>query len=81
MIIGLQLTDSGTAKFNAWFEATAREGVRVEAVAMELCDQMIDRLTLNESLAYELGPRYTISGRPEMLILERGDVETEEQAD
>lgn len=78
MITSLQLAASGVAKFNAWFGAVAREGVRAEAVAVEVCDQMIDRLSQRETLMYELGPRYTISGRPEHLYLERADLEVEE---
>lgn len=78
MISSLQLADSGVTKFNAWFGAVAREGVRAEAVAVEVCDRMIERLSKSETLMYELGPRYTISGRPEHLYLERADLEVED---
>ena len=77
----VQLTDSGAAAFNEWFDSVARPAVRREAVCFELLDQLADRVDMSESLVYELGQQYTTTGRPEHLHLSSTDVEVTAEDD
>lgn len=78
MISIVRLSESGNKKFNTWFANVGREGVLAGAVEAELCDIMLDRVAAGESLVYELGQRYTNTGRPELLHLERADLDVSE---
>lgn len=81
MITSVQLTEAGAAKFNQWFAGAAKTGVRMEVVAMELCDIMADRLASGESLSYELGRQYTADGVPAHITLEAADLEVTQESD
>lgn len=79
MITNIELTDDGTAAFNAWLDATAKPGTRREAVAFELLDVLADRVASGESLVYELRGQHTISGQPETLTLSAADITVTEE--
>ncbi len=81
MVSELNLTDSGVQKFNAWFEAHARDGVHIDAIVGEVCGIMIERVMAGESLVYELDKQYTSTGRPELLHFEQSDIEVTEESD
>lgn len=81
MITNIELTDSGTEKFNKFFERVAKPGVKLQAVTFELLDILQDRASTGESLDYELGRQYTVTGNPEILNLEAADVSVTEEPD
>jgi hypothetical protein len=81
MITNIELTETGTTKFNIFFAAAAKEGVSMQAVMFELLDILADRASMGESLSYELGSQYTITGRPEILRLDASDVAVTEESD
>lgn len=81
MITNIELTESGTTKFNNFFSAVAKDGVSMQAVMFELLDVLTDRAGMGESFSYELASQFTNSGRPEILSLEASDVVVTEEAD
>ena len=81
MISSINLTESGVAAFNSFFDRYARQGVSRQAVMFEVLDILTDRAACAETLVYELGARYTTSGRPEMLTLTGADIQVDEQDD
>lgn len=74
MITSIELTQSGVDKFNTFFAAHAKTGVSMQAVTLEMLDIMQDRASMDESLSYELGRQYTLSGNPEILRLDDTDI-------
>lgn len=71
----LTLTDSARASFRAWLADVARPSVRPAAVELEALDIIEDRMAMGESLAYELGQRYTSDGRPAEYVFAAQDFE------
>lgn len=54
MITNFELTDQGTAKFNAWFSATARSNIDLTAVTLEALRSFEDGVAEGTSPHYEL---------------------------
>lgn len=81
MITNVELSDLGTDKFNEFFEAHAKPGTNMQAVCFDLLDKLLDRVSVGESLHYELHRQHTRSGNPEILSLDAADIETTEQPD
>lgn len=81
MITNVELNESGTAKFNAFFESNAKAGTNMQAVCFELLDKLLDSASVGESLTYELHRQHTNSGNPEVLSLDASDVIVTEEAD
>lgn len=81
MITNVELNESGTAKFNAFFERHAKPGTNMQAVCFDLLDKLLDRTVMGESLHYELHRQHTTSGNPEILSLEPADIEITEAPD
>jgi hypothetical protein len=78
MITNIELTQTGADKFNGFFAAHAKDGVSMQAVMFEVLDVLQERASMDESLVYELGRQYTISGNPELLTFGASDVEVTE---
>lgn len=74
MITSIELTDSGTAKFNDFFSSAAKPGIEITEILWEVTDVLQDRASSGETLTYELHHQYTQSGRPELLTLEPSDI-------
>ena len=74
MIVNIELTQSGTDKFNAFFAQNAKESVSMQAVLSEALDIFQERASMEETLSYELGKSYTNSGNPAILTLDDADV-------
>lgn len=81
MVTNVELTESGAAKWSAFFAAHAGERLRLEPTTFEMLDCMTERAGLGEALVYELGPQYTNTGRPELFRLTAADVSITEEAD
>ncbi len=81
MITNVELTEAGTAKFNAFFERCAKPGTNMQAVSFELLDKLLDRASVGDALHYELHRQHTNSGNPEVLSLDAADVEVTHEAD
>lgn len=81
MITNIELTQSGATKFNQFFADNAKSGVSMQAVMFELLDVIQERATMDETLVYELGSEYTLSGRPELLTLSKDDISVTEEDD
>ncbi len=81
MITNVELNESGTAKFNAFFERHAKPGTNMQAVCFELLDKLLDRAAMGEALHYELHRQHTNSGNPELLFLDASDIIVTEEAD
>ncbi len=81
MVTNIELTETGATKFNAFFTNNSKDGVHIQAVMFELLDILADRVSMGESLSYELGSQYTNTGRPEILRLDDQDVSVTEEAD
>ncbi len=81
MIKNIELTDSGIEKFNKFFSDLAKDGVRIDAVMMEMLGIMEERARAGESMVYELGHQYTNTGNPELLRLDAEDFEIFEEPD
>lgn len=81
MISTLELTESGTAKFNNFFASFAKDGVSIQAVLFEMLDVIQDRAANQESYIYELGHVYTKTGHPELLRLSADDIKITEEED
>lgn len=76
-IQNISLTETGIEKFNCWFADVARDGVRMDAVMLDALNVIENRAGSGESFSYELHGQFTVSGRPELLILDPDDVEIE----
>jgi len=81
MITNIELTQSGVGKFNTFFAANAKTGVSMQAVMFEVLDVLQERASMDESLSYELGRQYTISGNPEILTMDATDIAVTEEDD
>lgn len=81
MITNFELTDQGTAKFNAWFNATARSNIDLTAVTLEALRSFEDGVAEGTAPHYELRGQYTNSGNPSVIFLEDGDFTVTEEAD
>lgn len=81
MITNIELAPSGVEKFNRFFADYAKEGVSMQAVMFEVLDIMQDRVSMDESLVYELGKHFTSTGRPEILTLDSEDISVTEEPD
>jgi hypothetical protein len=81
MITNFELTDQGTAKFNAWFSATARSNIDLTAVTLEALRSFEDGVAEGTSPHYELRGQYTNSGNPSVIFLDEGDFTMTEEAD
>lgn len=81
MITSIELTDAGVERFNRWFRGVAKDGVRIDAVMLEMLDKLADGLGIGDAPIYELGPRYTNTGMPELLCLDTADFVVIEQPD
>jgi hypothetical protein len=81
MITNIELTEAGTAKFNAFFERCAKPGTNMQAVSFELLDKLVDRVSIGDALHYELHRQHTNSGNPELLCLDQADIEVTEESD
>lgn len=81
MITNIELTDSGAAKWNAFFAANAGEALKLQPTTFEMMDCMLEAAAMGESLTYELGAQYTNTGRPMLFSLDRADIELTEEAD
>lgn len=81
MITNVELTESGTAKFNAFFERHAKPGTNMQAVCFDMLDKFLDSVAMGESLIYELHRQHTNSGNPELLFLDASDIELTEVPD
>lgn len=81
MITNIELTDSGVEKFNAWFADVAKPEVRIDVVMFEMLSIMQDRWNSDEFRVYELGQRYTNTGRPELFRLDDIDVVVTEESE
>lgn len=81
MITNVELTDSGTAKFNQFFADHAKPGTNMQAVCFDLLDKLLDRVSMGEGLHYELRRQHTNSGNPELLFLDATDIELTEAPD
>ena len=81
MITNVELNQSGTAKFNAFFERHAKPGTNIQAVTFDLLDKLLDRVSIGDALHYELHRQHTNSGNPELLFLSASDIEVTEEAD
>lgn len=81
MITNIELTETGLEKFNEWFSGVARADVRIDAVMLEMLNIMQDRWNSGESRVYELGQRYSKTGRPELFRLDDVDVVVTEDSD
>jgi hypothetical protein len=73
----IELTESGVAKFNRFFADVAKNGVRMDAVILDVLNVLESRAENDESFVYELHSQHTVSGRPELLILDSEDVSVE----
>lgn len=81
LVTGFELTEAGVAKWNAWLEQHARDGVDLQATTLEMLRKVEEHFTGGEALVYELGGHYTLTGRPELFELGTDDVDaTTEQA-
>lgn len=81
MITNVELNESGTAKFNAFFERNAKPGTNMQAGCFDLLDKLLNRTAMGESLHYELHRQHTNSGNPEILSLDSVDIEITEVSD
>lgn len=81
MITNFELTDQGTAKFNAWFSATARSDINLTAVTLEALRSFENGVAEESTPHYELRGQYTNSGNPSVIFLEDGDFTVTEEAD
>lgn len=81
MVTSIELTDGAISKWNAWFAATAKDGVKLQATTLEMLNVIEDRACSGESFVYELGQRYTLSGRPELFTLASDEVTITQEAD
>lgn len=81
MISKVELNESGTTKFNAFFSAHAKPGTNMQAVRFDVLDALLDSVSMSESLIYELHRQHTNSGNPELLFLDRSDIITTEEPD
>lgn len=81
MITNFELTDQGTAKFNAWFSTTARSNIDLTAVTLEALRSFEDGVAEGTSPHYELRGQYTNNGNPSVIFLEDGDFTVTEEAD
>lgn len=81
MITNFELTDQGTAKFNAWFTSVARENIDLTAVTLEALRSFEDGVAEGSAPHYELRGFYTNSGNPSAIFLEEGDFTVTEEAD
>lgn len=73
----IELTESGVAKFNLFFFEMAKDAVKIDAVMLDVLNVLESRAQNDESYVYELHSQFTISGRPELLILDAEDVSVE----
>lgn len=74
MIVNVELTEHGVAKFNQFFAQHAKEGLDMQATLFELMDVIQVRLCLKEDLVYELAGQYTANARPATLTLSAQDI-------
>lgn len=81
MITNIELTQSGTDKINDFFATYAKAGVNMQAVMLDVLDVLQERVSMDESLSYELGRQYTISGNPEVLTMAQADISVTEEDD
>lgn len=81
MITNFELTAQGTAKFNAWFSATARSNIDLTAVTLEALRSFEDGAAEGTAPHYELRGQYTNSGNPSVIFLESGDFTATEEVD
>lgn len=73
MITNLDLSTSGRNKFEQFMEF-AKPGINREAVLQEMLGILHDRLDAGETLTYELGKLYTLSGNPAHITLNVDDL-------
>lgn len=71
----MQLTPAARAAFRAWLDDVARPAVRPDVVELEALEIIEERRRMGESMAYELGSRYTMSRRPEIYEFTADDIE------
>jgi hypothetical protein len=81
MITNINLTESGIEAWNSFFNEHAKDGVRIDATTLEMLNTIQDNLVIGDAMIYELGARYTNSGRPELFMLEDNMVEIEDRDD
>lgn len=74
----IELTASGIKKFKRFFAEDVKGGVKINAVLLDVMNIMEERARMGESYVYELHSQHTVSGRPELLILDSEDVKIEE---
>lgn len=82
MITNFELTDQGTAKFNAWFSGVARRSdIDLTSVTLEALRSFEDGVAEGTAPHYELRGQYTNTGNPSVIFLEDGDFTVTEEAD
>jgi len=74
MITNIELKPSGVEKFNRFFAKHARDGLDMQVVALDVLNVLQERVSMDESLVYELGRFDTKNGNPEILTLDPDDV-------
>ena len=53
--------------------------IRIKATILDVLNVIQDRVSMGESLSYELHKNYTVSSNPELLHLDAGDVLVSEE--
>lgn len=76
----LTLTPAARARFTAWLQDVGSANLRADAVESEMLGIMEDRAESGESMSYELGRRYTTTGRPEIFFADAKDFDDSERA-
>lgn len=74
----LTLTPAARARFTAWLKDVGSDNLRADAVESEMLQIMEDRAASGESMSYELGRRYTTTGRPEVFYADAKDFDDSE---
>ena len=81
MIKNIELTEAGSFRFSRWFCRVAKKNVLLVPTTLEMLRVIEDRVAMGESLTYELGRRYTLSGDPELFTFDVDEVIVSEEVD
>jgi len=68
-------TKTGQQVFNDWFAKNAGHNVNKGVIENEVLESFAEAISMGDDPSYELGGRYTLTGRPSILRLSKDDIE------
>ena len=74
----LTLTPAARARFATWLQDVGSAELRADAVESQMLQVMEDRAESGEYMSFELGRRYTSTGRPEIFYADAGDFDSDD---